>query len=120
MDNIATESITGCLSNPPLIENDKEDRDMQTEYVVSADHMKETFIKHVRQDLSKYHALCFPELMGQTISEEFTGQLVGEICSRPDCPIRTFKRKEKEYIQYVNSLRNSKRSLSLVIIRKRR
>lgn len=86
--------IYGSESYPPEAIEDKDDWNADA----SSNHEKETFIKHIRQDLAAYRAYCPAEAMARAIGGEFTVSFILNICDDSEWPISHYKWHGKSYI----------------------
>lgn len=85
---------SGSESYPPdAIENEDDWADD-----TGSNHEKETFNKHIRQDLAAYRTHCPAETMAQDIGGEFTTPFVLDIFEDSDRPISSYRRHGKRYI----------------------
>ena len=73
---------------------------------------KEAYIKHIRQNLSKYHTYCSAERMADAIGGEFTSDFVLDLCRDSDLPVVNFTRNDKSYVAIAPFLEKLKDGLS--------
>lgn len=82
-----------CPYNTDL-EDDEEDWNAPS----VIEYQKESYIKHIRQDVGQFKTFCTAKEMAQTIGGAFTEDFMLEICRDTEWKVTTFKRKDKTYI----------------------